>query len=145
MKQSASKQPGEETFPTRNKDGTFNGGDKGFAQDTDHLTRRKELWEARKERGKLGGQTLATQVDSRGQKKSTQQGKGFAQDTADATGEAKSGINSKLARASKIHPDILKAIEGTEWDTGVNLDLLKKLTHDEQKQAFAIFAATIPR
>ncbi len=52
----------------------------------------------------LGGQTFPTQLetDSRGQKKSPQQTKGFAAATAEVTGESKRAINLNLARAEAI-------------------------------------------
>lgn len=62
-----------------------------------------ESYEAEDE---LGGQTFPTQLetDSRGQKKSPQQTKGFAAATAEVTGESKRTINLNLARAEAIGP-----------------------------------------
>jgi hypothetical protein len=40
-----------------------------------------------------------------------------------------------LSRGEKVAPDVLKAIECIELDTGTNLDRLKSMSHDEQRRA----------
>ena len=59
----------------------------------------------------------------------------FTADTARATGKSERAVQRDAERGSKIAPDVLAAIKGTKWDKGVTLDILKKLTHEEQRQA----------
>lgn len=94
------------------------------------LAKRKELWEARESRDRQAEQ-IVPPVKPRGHA----QPKGFAAETASVTGETKQSVNRKVSRAEKIAPDVLDAITGGKWDKGVVLDLLKKLTHAEQRQA----------
>lgn len=68
----------------------------------EHLRRRKEVWETKQK--ELAGASCATQVDSRGQRKSPQQQKAFAADTAAATGLSKSQINRLLADPKPATP-----------------------------------------
>jgi hypothetical protein len=61
--------------------------------------------------------------------------KAFAADTSKAIGMKKSSINKSIARAEKIPEDIQERISGTEIeDSGVELDAIAKLDHDEQVQ-----------
>ncbi len=84
----------------------------------------------------LGGSGGATQIDSRGQKKSPQQQKKFAADTAKKTSQPKRVTNKAIARNEKIAPDVQKEIAGTDIeDSGVQLDALAKVPPDEQRKA----------
>lgn len=103
------------------------------AEEAQHLARRKELWVQRKERENRVEQVVPAEV---GYKKPPPSDKGFAAETAALTGETKQSINRKISRGEQIAPDVLKSITGTRWDKGVNLDILKKLSHAEQRQAF---------
>lgn len=102
------------------------------AEEARCLAKRKELWEAREAREIQVGQLVPPEI---GFGKPPPQREGFAAETAAVTGDTKRNVNRKLARAAKIDPDVLRDITGTKWDTGVNLDILKKLSHKEQKQA----------
>lgn len=97
-----------------------------------HLSRRKELFERRPLKTpdflkRETGQSLAS-LGGRGNK-------GFAQDTAERTGQSKSSVNSAVSRGERIAPDVLDSIRGTDMDKGVELDALKRLTHEEQRRA----------
>jgi ParB-like chromosome segregation protein Spo0J len=100
------------------------------AEEAQHLARRKELWEKR-EKTQVG-QVVPPEI---GNKKPPPQEKGFAADTAKATGESKRDVNRKTSRAEKIAPDVINDIKGTDLDKGTNLDILKKLKPDEQRDA----------
>ena len=109
-------------------------------QRAQHTVKRKEVWmqrEAMKTReAELGGSGGATQIDSRGQKKSPQQQKKFAADTAKKTSQSKASTNKAIARNEKIAPDVQKQIAGTDIeDSGVQLDALAKVSPDEQRKA----------
>lgn len=99
------------------------------AEEAAHLKRRKELWEARQQRA--AGDKLAHVAPVSGGRGN----KGFAAETATITGLSKSQTNRKIARAEKIAGDVLEEVKGTDLDKGVVLDTLKKLDHEEQRQA----------
>lgn len=84
----------------------------------------------------LGGSRCATQLntDSRGQKKSAQQTKGFAAATAEATGQSKATTNRALARSKVLTDEALDKITGTSLDSGVELDALAKLPEPERAE-----------
>lgn len=87
-----------------------------------HLSRRKEIFEAK------GGECFATHGGG--------QEIGFAQDTADKTGESKSSINKQIKTADAITDETEAVITGTPAaDSGVALKALAGLAPDEQKQA----------
>jgi hypothetical protein len=104
------------------------------AEEARCLAKRKELWEAREKR-EAEIQVEQIVPPETGYKKPPPQKKGFAAETAAVTGETKQSVNRKIARATAIDPDVLDAIAGGKWDKGVVLDLLKKLSHAEQRQA----------
>ena len=83
-------------------------------------------------RSKTGGKTLPTH-DATGRKKTPQQTKGFAADTAEKTGMSKRSINLSLSRANAIPRDVLDQITRTHLDKGVYLDILKKMSPDDQR------------
>lgn len=88
-----------------------------------HLKRRKEIFDLKN----LGGRNAPT--------KKPQHQKAFASETATATGMGKRRINESIARAEKIPEDIQERILGTDIeDSGVELDAIAKLDHDEQIQ-----------
>ena len=98
------------------------------AQEAKHLERRKELWKLRKTAEQSGTICSTLPETGRGNEQ-------FAADTAKATGQSKQDINRKVSRAKKIAPDVLGALTGTDMDLGVELDAIRNLTHDEQRQA----------
>jgi hypothetical protein len=59
----------------------------------------------------------------------------FTDDTAKATGQSKRKVARDAERGGKIAADVLATITGSQWDKGAVLDILKKLSHDEQRQA----------
>lgn len=87
----------------------------------EHLAKRKELWEARKESG-----TTCSTLTGRGNKQ-------FASDTADKTGASKQQINRSVARAEKVSEDIRDEIRGTELDKGTVLDDLARTPREQQR------------
>lgn len=56
-------------------------------------------------------------------------------DIAKKTGKTERHVYKDLGRGKKIAPDVMEAIKGTPADTGVNLDALAGMTHDDQRQA----------
>ena len=72
-------------------------------------------------------------------KKGRQVGDGFSDrftaDTAAKTGQSERAIQRAAERGEKIAPDVMAEVTGSQSDKGVVLDLLKKLDHDEQRQA----------
>ena len=101
------------------------------AEEARCLAKRKELWEAREKRQSEKVLPIESKRDDgKGHRK-----EGFATETAKITGKTKASINAKVARGAAIAPDVLDAITGGKWDKGVVLDILKKLTHAEQRQA----------
>jgi hypothetical protein len=79
-----------------------------------------------KPKKELGGANCATHLDSIGRKKSPQQSKAFAAETAALTGETKSTINRQLARAAALGDDI-KAVVGTSLDKGGGTRCLERV------------------
>lgn len=97
------------------------------------VAKRKELYETLHPETRVG----ATGV---GREKVRQVGEAnaadrFTADTAKATGKSERSVQRDAERGEKIAPDVLQEIKGTAFDTGANLDLLKHLTHAEQRQA----------
>jgi hypothetical protein len=97
------------------------------AEIAEHMVRRKELWE-QKLLAENGTGCPIFQDAGRGHK-------GFAQDTAEKTGRHKRNINKAVARGKKIAPDVLRKVKGSEFDTGVVLDKLAKLSPEDQRKA----------
>lgn len=108
----------------------------GPSQRASQVARRKEIHEIlhpETKHGATGGTNvgkgrtevakLATSVDR------------FTSETAKKTGQSERAIQRDAARGKKIAPDVLQGIEGTDLDKGTVLDALKKLKHDEQRQA----------
>jgi hypothetical protein len=98
------------------------------AEEADHLKRRKELWERRQAEIRVA-QVAPPEF---GYKKPPPAEKGFAADTADATGKSKATINRSIARADKIAPDVLRVIAGTDLDTGSSLDKIARLPVEQR-------------
>ncbi len=88
------------------------------AQEADHLKRRKVLFDLKAEQF----------VQPSGQKS------GFSKDVSEKTGQTQQDVNRKISRASNIAPEVLDEITGTEMDKGVELDALKGMSPDEQRQ-----------
>lgn len=59
----------------------------------------------------------------------------FTAVTAFKTGQSRRAVQWDAERGSKLAPDVMAAVTGSQWDKGVVLDILKKLNHDEQRQA----------
>jgi ParB-like chromosome segregation protein Spo0J len=101
------------------------------AQIAAHMARRKELWEQK-------------QVGQLAPPRKPQHQKGFAQDTADKTGQDKRNVNKAVARGMKIAPDVLHAVHGTKLDTGVALDRLAKMPAEQQREVARAGAFPVP-
>jgi ParB-like chromosome segregation protein Spo0J len=112
-------------------------------EESEHLARREELWKAMKERKltdipKIFDRRVSSEESGTDCSALVTTGRGneqFAAETAAVTGQSKQDINRKTARAKAIAPDIMEEIKGTSMDKGVELDALKGLTDDEQRQA----------
>ena len=61
--------------------------------------------------------------------------KSYAQNAAAGLGLHPRTISRHVRRAEKIAEDVKKEIKGTRWDTGVELDALADMSHDEQRKA----------
>lgn len=85
------------------------------AQQADHLSRRKEVWEELRASGKI----FPTKER-------------FAASTAKATGVTKRSINQQLSRAEALGPDI-KLVAGTSLDKGVEMDALARLPEENRR------------
>ncbi len=110
-----------------------------------HLRKRKKIWLKMQEEAKeLGGTSRPTQLDARGQKKTPQQEKGFAADTAEITGMSKRQINRLLADP-KPKPEPLI---GTDQKAGGTASMLltpakaKKIARRLQRFQDAIVGVT---
>ncbi len=89
------------------------------AQQASHLARRKEIWEALQESGSDGA-TLT----GRGNR-------GFATETAGASGISKGQINKQIARSDALGDDINR-ISGTSLDKPGEMDRLAKMAPEER-------------
>lgn len=96
------------------------------AQQAEHLSRRKDVWEA-----------LSAQIAS---KPTGGRPAGFASETAKATGVHKATINRDLARAEALGPD-LRIIAGTSLDKGVEMDALARMTPEQRAPIVAAAAS----
>ncbi|MHA1565132.1 MAG: ParB/RepB/Spo0J family partition protein [Alphaproteobacteria bacterium] len=95
----------------------------------EHLLRRKQIFEAKREQLRL------TEED--GDK--TQYEKGFASETAERTGLTKRHINRSIRRAELVAPDVRDAIRGDpSFRKGVELDALANMSHEDQRRAVAM-------
>lgn len=81
--------------------------DLSAAEEAAHLKRRKKIWIQ-----KESGSDRAT-LTGRGNK-------GFAANTAETTGQPKSSVNRKIARADKVV--VLNDVKGTSLDKGTKLE-----------------------
>jgi len=70
-------------------------------QMAEHLAKRKELWEARKESG-----TSCSTITGRGNKQ-------FARETADTVGVTRQQVNRAVSRANGVQEDVRDAIRGS--------------------------------
>ena len=84
-------------------------------QQAEHLAKRKELWEA----WQKSGPNCPT-LTGRGNK-------GFAAETAEATGVSKRTVNRAVNRAHGVDREVFDEIRNTRWDRGQVLDELAKL------------------
>lgn len=99
------------------------------SQQADHLKRRKEIWEAKRE-AETGNSVSTLSDGGRGNK-------GFAQETAERTGVTKQAINKAISRAEKIPEPIRQQIEGTKLDTGTYMDSIKDLSPEDMAERVA--------
>lgn len=96
----------------------------------EHLLRRKQIFEAKREQTRLAGQNDAQKP---------QYEKGFATETAERTGLTKRHINRSIRRAELVAPDVRDAIRATpSFRKGVELDALAELSHENQRHAVAL-------
>jgi ParB-like chromosome segregation protein Spo0J len=86
------------------------------AEESAYILRRKQIWEEMY--GEKTGENF-TSLGGRGNK-------AFAAEVAAVTGEDKSGVNRKIARARELGDDITRIV-GTSLDKGVEMDALIKL------------------
>lgn len=101
-------------------------------QQAEHLKRRKEIWEAKREAENSGGTTCPTR--NIGYAKPPENEKGFAAETSEKTGVDKRTINRAISRAEKIPEPIREKIEGTKLDTGSYMDSIKDLPEEEMAE-----------
>ncbi len=87
----------------------------------EHLARREDLW------GKRNSAQTLRDIKGPGRPK------GFASETADATGVSKRAIQLATSRAKSIPADIRDTIKGTALDTGTYLDSIKGMEPEEQR------------
>jgi len=102
------------------------------AERAQHLKRRKELWEQKKqaEEGQVADMSASSLSD--GRKKGPQHEQGFAAETATSTGLSKASINQEIAKAEKIDDAVL-AEAAEQKLSGRALDRIAKA--DDQKAA----------
>ena len=94
-----------------------------------HLKRRKEIFDAKNSSGEKIRETSPTGGRP----------KEFDKDTADKTGLDKSTVRKSRRRAETIAPDVQKTIETmAAGDSGVELDALSALKPDDQREAVAM-------
>ena len=99
----------------------------------EHNKRRREIWAAMKEEEKTGGNDGSTCL-SDGRSSGPQHEKGFAQETAESTGQTKQHVNKTISRVEKVCQEARDIIRGTKADTGAFLDQLAKMGDDDQVQ-----------
>jgi hypothetical protein len=93
---------------------------------SEHLAKRKELWEARE------NQVAQVEPPEIGYKSPPPQSGGFATETAKATGQSKASINRDVKRANEVCQEARDLIRNTKLDTGAMLDRLTKMEAAEQ-------------
>jgi ParB-like chromosome segregation protein Spo0J len=93
--------------------------------------RRKELYEQLHPETRPGGDRRSTSS-----RKHCDKVERFTADTAARTGRSERSIQLDATRGEAIDEDVLKAVKGTDFDLGNNLDALAKLPV-EQQQAVA--------
>jgi ParB-like chromosome segregation protein Spo0J len=93
------------------------------AQRADHLSRRKEIWEA------LQTAQNPRSFEGRGNK-------GFVSDASAKTGTPKRTVQVHIARAEALGEDIA-TLAGTSLDKGVELDALAKMSAEERAPIIA--------
>ncbi len=94
----------------------------------EHLAKREDLWAERQSRKVCANESKRD--DGRGHRP-----KGFASETAEATGVSKRAVQLATSRAKAIPEDVRAQIKGTKLDTGTYLDSLKGMEPDEQRGA----------
>lgn len=99
-------------------------------EEAEHISRRKELWEARREQETAGATCATSLSDGRGA--GPQHQEGFATATEKATGKSKASTNRAVKRAHDVCQEARDLIRNTKLDTGAMLDRLMKIDPAEQ-------------
>lgn len=101
----------------------------------EHVTKRKELWEAR-DRQRVSAQ-VEPKLSVRG-RDGEGRPEGFATETAKASGQSKASINRAVKRGNEVCQEARDLIRGTKLDTGAMLDKLAKLEPAAQVESVTI-------
>lgn len=97
-----------------------------------HLKRRKEIYEARHPETKHGGDRRSEKAKSSRQDGESKK-KRFTQDTKEKTALSERTVQRAISRAEKIAPDVQETIaDHPIADSGVDLDALAKLEPEKQ-------------
>lgn len=99
-------------------------------QQAEHLQRRKEIWEAMRERENKPDQLEQVSDGRKGGRGKTE----FSSETAEVTGQSQPSINRATRRAREVCQQARDLIRNTKLDTGKYLDgLIKQNLTDEQQ------------
>ncbi|MDP2619522.1 MAG: ParB/RepB/Spo0J family partition protein [Hyphomicrobiales bacterium] len=98
--------------------------------------RRKDAYEALHPETRAGKAQAAGMNRAKGANVSDKLAPTFTADTAKKTGQSERAVQRDAERGDRIAPQVMAEIKGTRWDKGVNLDVLKRLSHQEQRQAW---------
>lgn len=98
------------------------------AEESACILRRKQIWDEMN--GRVGERNPSTQKATL-HKDRPQNQKRFAAEISSVTGDSKTQVNLKIARARELGPDIHRIV-GTSLDKGVEMDALMKLPEPER-------------
>lgn len=98
------------------------------AEESAYILRRKQIWD---EMNDGAGERKPSSSLSDGRKSGPQHQKQFAAELSSVTGDSKTQVNLKIARARVLGQDIHRIV-GTSLDKGVEMDALIKLPKSEQ-------------
>jgi hypothetical protein len=96
--------------------------------------RRKEIYEQLHPEPKQGQSQALGMNHAKGANVSANFAPTFTADTADKTGQSERSVQLDAARGEKILEELLEVIPGTSLDSGVELDVLLKLTPEQQRE-----------
>jgi hypothetical protein len=96
------------------------------AEEASHIRRRQEIWKKLQSDGNRSIESK--RGDGRGHRP-----KEFASELSELTGDSKTQINVKIARARELGPDIQRIV-GTSLDKGVEMDALMSLPADKREE-----------